>query len=121
VNRGDRPEQIIMDDANRAAGISRAWALSVTVFKPAGFVGFQTVTERGVGRTGRFWPWPRWGVHPTSLGRTRLAHSWQRLDVARQFRQAVVCGEPFNQLECDLIEAGEGFGLFSGPELIELQ
>jgi hypothetical protein len=40
---------------------------------------------------------------------------------ARQFRQAVVCGEPFYQLDGDLIEAGEGFWLFSGPELIELQ
>jgi hypothetical protein len=55
------------------------------------------------------------------LGRTRLAHSWQRLDVARQFRQAVVCGEPFYQLDGDLLEAGEGFWLFSGPELIEIQ
>jgi hypothetical protein len=54
------------------------------------------------------------------LGRTRLAHSWQRLDVARQFRQAVVCGEQFHLLDGDLIEAGEGFGLFSGPELIEI-
>jgi len=54
------------------------------------------------------------------LGRTRLAHSWQRLDVARQCRQAVVCGEPFHQMDGDLIEAGKGFGLFSDPELIEI-